>query len=66
MEGSDCVFLYKVTLLNEKRKEEYPFSLPVVQWLSELELTKPVTYFVGGNGSGKSTVLEGIADVCRE
>lgn len=63
-EGSARVFLKKITLLNEKRKEGYPFTIPVVQSLGELKLTNPVTYFVGENGSGKSTLLEGIADVC--
>ncbi|MBD7907716.1 AAA family ATPase [Sporosarcina gallistercoris] len=58
------MFLKKITLQNEKRKEEYPFTIPVIQSLKELELTNPVTYFVGENGSGKSTLLEGVADVC--
>lgn len=58
------MFLNKVTLLNEERKKGYPFNIPVVQSLTELELTHPVTYFVGENGSGKSTLLKGIADVC--
>jgi len=33
----------------------------VVASLEALEFTTPVTFFVGENGSGKSTVLEGIA-----
>jgi predicted ATPase len=33
----------------------------VVASLKALEFTTPVTFFVGENGSGKSTVLEGIA-----
>jgi predicted ATPase len=39
----------------------FPFSVPVVRALSELTLDVPVTFFVGENGSGKSTVLEAIA-----
>ena len=40
---------------------EYPFSLPVVSSLAELEFHPAVTFLVGENGSGKSTLLEAIA-----
>lgn len=39
----------------------FPFSVPAVRTLAPLDLSVPVTFFVGENGSGKSTVLEGIA-----
>jgi len=39
----------------------FPFNLPVVQSLSELTFSSPVTFFVGENGSGKSTFLEALA-----
>ncbi|MBL8606155.1 MAG: AAA family ATPase [Myxococcales bacterium] len=42
------------------RSGDYPFNLPVVRALRDLEL-HPVTYFVGENGAGKSTLLEAIA-----
>lgn len=38
----------------------YPFTIPAVRSLDGLRLAQ-VTYFVGENGSGKSTVLEAIA-----
>ncbi len=38
----------------------YPFSLPAVQALDGLSLSA-VTYFIGENGSGKSTILEAVA-----
>jgi predicted ATPase len=41
--------------------DRYPFHLPFVRTLDTLELTSPVTFFVGENGSGKSTLLEAIA-----
>ncbi|MFE6857115.1 AAA family ATPase [Nocardia sp. NPDC057668] len=41
--------------------EAYPFALPVVRCLVELELHPRVTFLVGENGSGKSTLLEAIA-----
>jgi predicted ATPase len=40
---------------------EFPFSVPAIRLLDELDLDAPVTLFVGENGSGKSTLLEGIA-----
>ena len=40
---------------------EFPFSLDVLASLHELAFTAPVTFFVGENGSGKSTVLEALA-----
>lgn len=39
----------------------FPFDLPLVKSLRELEFTTPVTLFVGENGTGKSTLLEAIA-----
>jgi predicted ATPase len=38
----------------------FPFSLPIVQTL-DMRFTQAVTFFVGENGSGKSTILEAIA-----
>jgi predicted ATPase len=39
----------------------YPFSVPQIRLLPQLDVNVPVTMFVGENGSGKSTLLEGIA-----
>ena len=44
--------------------EEYPFNLPLIRAL-DIEFTSPVTFFVGENGTGKSTVIEAIASLCR-
>jgi len=42
-----------------------PFTLPAVRALADgLDLTAPVTFLVGENGSGKSTILEAVADAC--
>ena len=42
------------------RGDEFPFSVPALRDL-RLELRTPVTILVGENGTGKSTLLEGIA-----
>ena len=39
----------------------YPFSLPVVRNLDRLKLESNVTFLVGENGTGKSTLLEAMA-----
>ncbi|HEX8720056.1 MAG TPA: AAA family ATPase [Pyrinomonadaceae bacterium] len=44
-----------------RRLEGFPFALPVVREFGEIEFRSPVTFLVGENGSGKSTVLEAIA-----
>jgi len=43
--------------------EMFPFTVPVVAGLagSEIAFTSPVTFLIGENGSGKSTVLEALA-----
>ena len=40
---------------------KYPFHLPAVKSLDELTLHPQVTYLIGENGMGKSTLLEAIA-----
>ena len=41
--------------------EAYPFSIPAVRDLEKLRFHENVTFLVGENGSGKSTVLEALA-----
>jgi predicted ATPase len=40
---------------------EFPFTVPVIRSLAEIKFTASVTFFVGENGSGKSTVMEALA-----
>lgn len=55
-------YIRGVHLLTEPDTEEYFSRLPFMEMLrSEPEFQKPVTYFVGENGMGKSTLLEAIA-----
>ncbi len=53
--------LLRITRKSAKPREGFPFSIPAVRSLERLELGVPVTFFVGENGSGKSTVLEALA-----
>ncbi|MGE6259680.1 AAA family ATPase [Heyndrickxia sporothermodurans] len=41
--------------------DSYPFNLPIVSSLKRLDFHPKVTYLVGENGMGKSTLLEAIA-----
>jgi len=50
----------KANFLNNNNNE-YPFSLDIIKHFSELAFSKKVTFFVGENGTGKSTILEAIA-----
>lgn len=43
---------------------KYPFCLPAIKNLSSLEFHPKVTFIVGENGTGKSTILEAIAVAC--
>lgn len=45
----------------ERLANQFPFNLPLLQSLEQIEFTQPVTFLVGENGSGKSTILEALA-----
>jgi predicted ATPase len=41
---------------------QYPFSLSLIKNLNTIEFPTQVTFFIGENGTGKSTILEAIAN----
>jgi len=45
----------------EDQKEVFPWNLPMIQNFEELHFEKNISFFVGENGSGKSTILEAMA-----
>jgi predicted ATPase len=52
----------KVNLTDKQQKSrKYPFSLSIIKNLKEIMFPTQVTFFVGENGTGKSTILEAIA-----
>lgn len=42
-------------------EDDYPFTIPAVRYMDTIAPHPDVTFFVGENGAGKSTVLEAIA-----
>ncbi|MBT4161559.1 MAG: AAA family ATPase [Gammaproteobacteria bacterium] len=55
------MFLRSIEFNAESLPDEYPFTVPIIQSLQELNVDHPVTFLVGENGCGKSTLLEAIA-----
>ena len=55
--------LTRITFCSDEypTRDNYPFSLDLFQQTHHIALTSPVTFFVGENGTGKSTLLEAIA-----
>ncbi len=43
------------------RTEGFPFALPTIRSLDRLVLTAPVTFLIGANATGKSSLLEALA-----
>ena len=62
----EAPFLKSMTLLEDRvgGRVAYPFTIPAVQALVNGLPLSSVTYFVGENGSGKSTILEAVAVAC--
>ena len=61
---NSSLYLNKISLSKEIPNGNYLKDLPVItnlREMGELQLTKAVTFIVGENGVGKSTLIEGIA-----
>lgn len=57
-------FIHPVRLDAGPATGRYPFTLPAVAWLAQsggLDLMPGVTFLVGENGTGKSTLMEAVA-----
>lgn len=57
----------ELRVAGEAPRARFPYSVPAIRSLlgATLDLSAPVTFFVGENGSGKSTLLEAIAVSAR-
>lgn len=51
----------RLKIPQDKNLGQHPFALEIIKNLSEINFTSQVTFLIGENGSGKSTILEGIA-----
>jgi len=60
------MFLRSLRILTDEHTDRtaYPFSIPAFRELQTIDFRTNVTFFVGENGSGKSTILEAIAYQC--
>lgn len=63
----NSLFVRGIKLRREAIKdfEEYPFNIPIIKNLTEINFNKNVTFLVGENGCGKSTIIEALA-VCMK
>jgi predicted ATPase len=58
--------LKKVEILQKQfpTREFYPFNLEILQKTGSIEFSSPATFFVGDNGTGKSTLLRAVCRKC--
>ena len=56
-------YLREISLKREKRFSDgqYPFTIPAVKNLRTIAFSPDVTFIIGENGTGKSTLLEAVA-----
>ena len=54
------MIIERITCRRPGAGDRWPFTMPAVAQIIEhgLEFTAPVTFLVGDNGSGKSTIIE--------
>lgn len=65
MIGDKDMFIQSIQLKEIASRRHYPFSLPIFEQFQSIHFRNPITIFIGENGSGKSTFLEGIAAACQ-
>ena len=57
------LFINKIKINWEEvpNKDEYPFNIETIKNIKEINFKKNVTFLIGENGAGKSSILEAIA-----
>jgi predicted ATPase len=62
MEENPLHIKYVMLKTDMKRDtKKYPFNIPLIKKFKKVTFNKPVTFIIGENGTGKSTLLEAIA-----
>lgn len=62
MQSANNLFIQSVIIdWNEISRSSYLNKISLLRQINQLDFTKPVTFFAGENGTGKSTLLEAIA-----
>lgn len=54
-------FLLKISINKKNPPNEYPYNIPSIKNLNKINFHPKVTFLIGENGTGKSTILEAIA-----
>lgn len=61
-------FLKRITIdwssLDSTSRTRFPFNIPALRSMDEYNFEKNITFFIGDNGTGKSTLLEAIGMSC--
>lgn len=47
--------------INTDKTHPFPFDVPAIKYAKHLDLSKKLNFFIGDNGTGKSTLLESIS-----
>ncbi len=47
--------------INTEKSNPFPFNVPAIKFARNIDLSNPITFFIGDNGTGKSTLVESIA-----
>jgi predicted ATPase len=58
-------YLRGLRRIESRWREGFPFDVPAVAGVEALRLDAPVTLLAGDNGTGKSTLIEAIAEAIR-
>lgn len=60
-------YIDELVLLKDRIEnwDEYPYNVPSIRNLKSIRFTSPVTFLLGDNGTGKTTILESIAALAR-
>ncbi len=47
--------------IDTEKTNPFPFNIPAIKYAKDIKMKTPVTFIVGDNGTGKSTLMEAIA-----